>query len=237
MAQLVVALDLDDAAQARELAALCSSERVKYVKVGMQLFYSAGPGVVAMLRDQGVDVVLDLKLHDIPNTMAQAAKALARLGASYVTVHAMAGKKGLAACVDAVGEWGCRLMAVTVLTSLGQHELNSELGVPSTVAEEVARLATLAAEVGVDGIVCAAVDAPGVKSRFGERIQVMVPGVRPAWAAAPNDQVRVATPGEAAAMGADLVVVGRPVLKAPDRRRALRLLLEELKGDETGHGA
>lgn len=235
MSELVVALDVDHVDEAVNLARLCRSEGVRYVKVGMQLFYSAGAGVVGKLREEGVDVILDLKLHDIPNTMAQAARALCRLGPSHLTVHAAAGSKALAACVGAVADSGCKLLAVTVLTSTSQQVLNQELGVPGTIGDQVVRLARVALDAGISGIVCSVKDLADVKSRFHGVLQVMVPGVRPVWAIQPHDQARVATPAEARDMGADLVVVGRPVLAAEDRRKALRLLLRELKGESVTH--
>lgn len=239
MAELVIALDVDREDEALELAQLGLEEGARYVKVGMQLFYSAGPMVVRDLVARGARVVVDLKLHDIPNTMAMAARALCRLGASLITVHASAGRTALAAVAAVARECDVRLMAVTVLTSLDNEALKGELGVGEDVATHALRLATLAQTAGVHGAVCAAREVGLLKQALGQGFLTMVPGVRPVWAARPGDQARVATPAEARENGADYIVVGRPILSAVDRRQAIRLLVSEITAGngrgERGH--
>ncbi|HNT89483.1 MAG TPA: orotidine-5'-phosphate decarboxylase, partial [Candidatus Hydrogenedentes bacterium] len=179
------------------------------------------------VRDRGNRVFLDLKFHDIPNTVAHAAKAAADLGAGLCTLHASGGRKMIEAARKAVEETSTRLLAVTVLTSLTDAMLEEELGVPGTAAETVARWAKSAVEAGAHGIVCSPREIALVRAAVGPEPLVVTPGIRPAWAGQ-DDQARVMTPREAADAGADMIVVGRPILKHPNPAEAIRLIREEL---------
>jgi orotidine-5'-phosphate decarboxylase len=176
--------------------------------------------VVRRVRERGADVFLDLKLHDIPNTVAGGVRGAAAMGARLVTVHATGGLAMLRAAVDAGGS-DCGILAVTVLTSLTADEIATSWGRTSLdVGDEVLRLAELAAEAGAHGVVCSGREARGVRDRLGDRLAVLVPGVRAAGGAA-QDQARVVTPSEAAAAGATYVVIGRMVTAASDRQAAM----------------
>jgi len=227
---LVVALDLPAAGPAVELARGLRG-RVAYVKVGLELFVAEGPDLVGELVRLGHRVLLDLKLHDIPTTVARAVRAARRSGASLLTVHAGGGRAMLRAAVEAAREPGLGpvigLLGVTVLTSLDQEDL-AEAGVVGTLEDHVLRLAGLAASEGLDGVVASPAEAGAVRAAHGPGLLIVTPGVRPAWAREAGDQARVATPREAVLAGADLVVVGRPVTGAADPVVAAEQLGEEL---------
>jgi orotidine-5'-phosphate decarboxylase len=233
----IVALDFPtlDAAlgMVDELGDLC-----RFYKVGSELFTAAGPPIVAELERRGAATFLDLKLHDIPNTVRGAARSAAALGARLLTIHASGGRAMLDAAVAGAREGGtratagtadgCELLAVTVLTSLDAGQLARAWGREvGTIEAEVLRLAQLAAESGVDGIVCSGQEASAVRSRFGDQLAILVPGVRLAGGAR-QDQARVVTPRQAAASGARYIVVGRAVTGAPLPRRAMEEVLADL---------
>lgn len=228
---VIVALDLDAhsaLALARSLAG-----NVRYVKVGMTLFYSEGPAVVARLRELGFDVFVDLKLHDIPHQVEGAAREIARLGVRMFTVHASGGRAMMEAAVRGAcqGSAECGadtpdVLAVTVLTSLSEAAL-AEVGVERTPAAQAALLGGLAREAGVQGVVCSPHEAALMRGLLGPEALVVTPGVRPAGADA-GDQARVTTPAEALAAGASHLVIGRPVTAADDPASALARILEGL---------
>jgi orotidine-5'-phosphate decarboxylase len=203
-------------------------DRCRFYKVGNELFTAAGPSVVRAIRERGCDVFLDLKFHDIPNTVAGGVRNAARLGARLVTVHAAGGIPMLEAAVEAAGA-SCGVLAVTVLTSLEAADVATAWGRHDdlTVSAEVMRLAELSAVAGAHGVVCSGREAGAVHGRFGERLAVLVPGVRQAGAAA-HDQARVVTPREAADAGARYVVLGRIVTGAADRLAAMDQVLRDL---------
>ena len=217
---LIVALDYADAADALAMAGRLDPARCR-VKVGKELFTAAGPDLVRRLADGGFDVFLDLKFHDIPNTVAGACAAGAALGAWMMTVHASGGPAMLEAAKAAVGdaEDAPRLVAITVLTSLDAADLDL-VGVGATVEQQVVRLARLAQATGLDGVVCSPVELPAVVEATGTGFLKVTPGVRPAGTEA-SDQKRVATPPAAIAAGATHLVIGRPVTRAPDPLAAL----------------
>ncbi len=223
----IVALDVSTAAAALalvdELGDACG-----FYKVGNELFTAAGPDIVRQIRARGRDVFLDLKFHDIPNTVAGGVRNAAVLGARLVTVHAAGGKAMLEAAVKAAGG-ECGILAVTVLTSLEAADVAAAWGRDARLdlAVEVERLARVAAAAGSHGVVCGGREAAGIMARFGSALAVLVPGVRGAGAAT-QDQSRVVTPAEAAAAGARYVVVGRMVTAAPDRAAAFAGVLAEL---------
>ena len=226
--RLVVALDRAgfDAADAlvRDLdPALCR------LKVGKELFTSAGPACVQAWQRRGFDVFLDLKYHDIPNTVGAACRAAADLGVWMLTVHALGGRRMLEAAAAALGDTGDRplLVAVTVLTSLEDGDL-AELGIDRPVAELAPRLAGLAQACGCDGVVCSAREAADMRRLCGDPFVLVTPGIRAAGQD-DADQRRTMTPAEALRAGADYLIVGRPVTAAADPGAALRALSEELE--------
>ena len=231
----IVALDVPSLARARAivdtLGAACD-----FYKVGLQLFVAEGPPVVSWLREQAKRVFLDLKLHDIPNTVRGAARSAAAHGASLLTVHASGSSAMLAAAVEGAGAQdgtGCGVLAVTVLTSLTASDVEVAWGRPiASVEDEVVRMAGIARAAGTFGIVCAGTEAAAVQAVHGVALRVLVPGVRDAGGAA-DDQSRVVTPAQAAAAGAAYVVLGRMVTAAADPAAAYRAAVAQL-GAPTG---
>ncbi len=202
-------------------------------KVGGQLFTAEGPRAVKRLADLGFDIFLDLKFHDIPNTVAHAVAAAALLPrVRLMTLHASGGLAMMRAAREAAGTKKSRpaLLAVTVLTSFDEPALR-EIGIQGSLASQVVALARLAKTAGMDGAVCSALEAPAVRRALGPDFKILVPGVRPASAAA-NDQSRVATPGDAVRAGADYLVVGRPITAAKDPRAAALQIVSEIAGAE-----
>jgi len=226
----IVALDVPTASAAMALVGELG-DACGFYKVGNELFTAAGPSVVAAIREQGRRVFLDLKFHDIPNTVAGGVRSAAKLGASLVTVHASGGAAMLRAAADAARDagGGCRVLAVTVLTSLSAEAAAEAWGRGASldVEAEVLRLAQSAAEAGADGVVCGGSEARAVFERFDDRLSILVPGVRAAGGGS-QDQARVVTPREAAAAGARYIVVGRMVTGASDRRQAMQAVSLEL---------
>lgn len=222
---LITALDVDTQSQALDLAGSCGA--CAWFKVGFQLYTRCGPAIVEELLSRGKQVFLDLKLHDIPNTVAKAARASADLGAGLLTMHALAGKDAVAAARAAVEGTDTRLLAVTILTSHTDDTLRKELGIPESSAIAVPRLARLAVEAGAHGIVCSPLEITAVREAVGPDALIVTPGIRPAWAAA-NDQARIMTPADAAAAGADFIVVGRPITHHESPAEAVGLILGEL---------
>lgn len=195
------------------------------LKVGKEMFTLFGPQFVKALADKGFEVFLDLKFHDIPNTVARAVAAAAELGVWMVNVHATGGSKMMAAAKAALAPYGDRapkLIAVTVLTSMGEEEL-PELGVNRSGDEQVLALATLAKEAGLDGVVCSAREAAMLKANLGPSFQLVTPGIRPAGADL-GDQRRVMTPAEAIAAGSDYLVIGRPITQSEDPLATLKAI-------------
>ncbi len=211
-APIAVALDAPDLETAARWAGLVTPH-VSTVKIGLELYLRYGPGVVASIRGaSGVQVFLDLKLHDIPATVAGAARAVAKLRPEIVTVHAAAGTEVIRAAVQAAPD--TMIAGVTVLTSLGAGDLES-IGMRGPVPDAVRRLSVLAVSAGARALVCSPREVATVRSEVGSDIKLITPGVRPAGADR-NDQARVATPEEAMRAGADLLVIGRPITGAPD---------------------
>jgi orotidine-5'-phosphate decarboxylase len=226
-ATAIIALDTSTAEDALRLVDELA-DRCQFYKVGNELFTAAGPSVVRAIRERGCDVFLDLKFHDIPNTVAGGVRNAARLGARLVTVHAAGGTPMLQAAVEAGGD-SCGVLAVTVLTSLGAVDIAAAWGRDERLAisTEVMRLAELSAAAAVHGVVCSGREASSVHARFGDRLAVLVPGVRQAGVAS-HDQARVVTPLEAANAGARYAVVGRLVTAATDRLAAMDQVLRDL---------
>ncbi|MBO0805681.1 MAG: orotidine-5'-phosphate decarboxylase [Nocardiopsaceae bacterium] len=211
-APVAVALDAPDLDTAARWAGLVTPH-VSTVKIGLELYLRYGPDVVATVRGaSGVHVFLDLKLHDIPATVAGAARAVSRLRPEILTVHASAGPEMIRAAVEAAP--GTNVAAVTVLTSLGDDDLTA-VGMNGTVSDVVRRMSALAVSAGARGLVCSPHEVAAVRAEVGPDVTLITPGVRPAGSDI-NDQARVATPEEAIQSGADLLVIGRPITRAPD---------------------
>jgi orotidine-5'-phosphate decarboxylase len=224
----IVALDYptlgDAVSMVRTLGGLC-----RFYKIGSELFTAVGPAAITALRDLGCDVFLDLKFHDIPNTVRAATRTAAGQGVRLVTAHASGGRAMLEAAVEGTqGHHPCGVIAVTVLTSLTADGLGVAWGREALgVTEEVLRLAALAADAGVEGIVCGGADAAAVRSRYGDRLVLVIPGVRLPHGPT-HDQARVVTPAGAKAAGARFLVIGRAVTAAADPRAAMTAVVEDL---------
>ncbi len=225
--RLIVALDVPEAERARALASLLAG-RVGMFKVGSQLFTAAGPALVRELVEEGEKVFLDLKYHDIPNTVANAVSGACRLGVSLLDVHALGGREMMAAAAGALPAMGTRLLAITILTSHDAETLG-QIGLGGDIAETVRRLALLAKEAGLDGVVASPHEVPEIRAACGPDFLIVTPGIRPAGAAR-DDQSRAATPGTAVAAGADYIVVGRPIVGAADPVRAAEQIVAEMEG-------
>jgi orotidine-5'-phosphate decarboxylase len=227
--ELIVALDVG----ALDAAAVLVEQlypTVTLFKVGLQLFTAEGPRAVERVRQRGGEVFLDLKLHDIPNTVAGAVREAARLGAVMCTLHASGGRAMLQTAQEAVAASGSpmRLLAVTVLTSLDSRGLEEVAGSTLDLSAQVVRLASLAREAGLDGVVASPHEIGPLRAALGPSMRLVIPGIRPAWASA-EDQRRVMTPQEAALAGADYLVIGRPITAAADPAQATRRILDELQ--------
>ncbi len=226
--RLIVALDVSTAAAAQRIVAAVGDSALTY-KVGMQLYTAEGPQVVRDLVASGRRVFLDLKYHDIPNTVGAAVAEAAKLDVSMLTVHAAGTGKMLRTAVDAAkARPGLMVLAVTVLTSLDAHDLEN-IGVRGTVEDSVVRLATIALANGCHGVVASAREASTLRAELGEMFAIVTPGVRPAGTSA-GDQVRVVTPAEAIASGASHIVVGRPITEAADPAAEARAILGQISG-------
>ena len=224
-APIAVALDAPDLETAARWAALVTPH-VSTVKVGLELYLRYGPGIVASIRGaSGVRIFLDLKLHDIPATVAGAARAVARLHPDVLTVHATGGPEMVRAAVGAAPD--TMIAAVTLLTSLDLGDLES-IGVKGPLSDAVRRLAVLAVEAGARGLVCSPREVTDVRAEVGPDVTLITPGIRPAGAAA-HDQARTATPEEALRAGADLLVIGRPITSAPDPGAAAAAIAAPLR--------
>jgi orotidine-5'-phosphate decarboxylase len=225
--RIIVALDFPAAEPALALLARLDPGRCR-VKIGKELFTRSGPALVERVAATGFDVFLDLKFHDIPNTVAAACAAAADLGVWMLNVHASGGSAMLAAARARLDELQSPplLIAVTVLTSLDAADL-ADVGCPGEPAERVLQLARLAQQAGLDGVVCSPLEAAAVRSALGAGFQLVTPGVRPA-AAEHGDQKRIMTPAQAIAAGADYLVIGRPITAAADPMAALMAIESEL---------
>jgi orotidine-5'-phosphate decarboxylase len=223
--RLIVALDLPDVVRARAMVDRLAG-KVGMLKVGSQLFTAAGPDFVREIVARGEKVFLDLKYHDIPNTVAGAVSVASQLGVSLMTVHALGGAEMLQAAVGALPAMGVRLLAVTVLTSHDEESLGV-LGLTGSVADSVRRLARLALDAGADGVVASPQEVALVREACGPDFLIVTPGIRPAGSAR-ADQARAATPAAARAAGADYLVVGRPVLEASDPAAAVAAIVREI---------
>jgi len=228
MTEIYCAIDTPDLAAAERLAGDLAGT-VDGIKLGLEFFVANGPAGIERLARKGLPIFLDLKLHDIPNTVAGAVRALMPLGPRILTVHAGGGRAMLEAAVEATADAAgsrTRIVGVTVLTSLDDDDLG-RMGWAEGAQATVARLAQEAKSGGLDGIVCSPREAAAMRAEFGSDFFLVVPGIRPAWAAA-GDQKRVTTPAEAAAAGADVLVIGRPITGAERPAEAAQRIAAEL---------
>jgi orotidine-5'-phosphate decarboxylase len=231
--RLIVALDVSSSSEAQKIVSSLG-DSVQIYKVGMQLYTAQGPQVVRDLVTSGKRVFLDLKYHDIPNTVAGAVREAARLGISMLTVHASGGTKMLRAAADAAraSNLAPQVLAVTVLTSMDNNDLN-ETGVPAQLGEQVLSLAAMALKAGCSGVVSSAHEVRNLRAKLGSDFLAVTPGVRPAGAAH-GDQARVVTPMEAIAAGATHIVVGRPITAADCPGAVVEKILQEMEAVTAG---
>ncbi|OPY58002.1 MAG: Orotidine 5'-phosphate decarboxylase [Pelotomaculum sp. PtaU1.Bin035] len=230
---LIIALDVDTVEEAVNLVDGLEPYAGAF-KVGMQFYNSVGPETIRILKRKNVSVFVDLKLHDIPNTVAGAARVIARHGASILNVHAAGGSTMMRAAAEAARDEAERagvdhpqVVAVTVLTSIDQRMFNDEIGIPGAIRERVVSWAKMAKEAGLDGVVASPREITAIREACGTDFVIITPGVRPAGAVV-NDQKRTMTPGDAVRLGATYLVVGRPVIAAPDPVEAAKAILREI---------
>jgi len=234
--KIILALDVSSEREAVELVTELK-DCVGAFKIGLELFTSLGPRIIEAVKNAGAErIFFDGKFHDIPNTVAGAARAAARMGVWMMNVHASGGSAMMAAARDAAADEADKLgipapviIAVTVLTSINAETLQHELSVPVLLQNQVSHLAQLAQNAGLDGVVASPHEIAAVKDTCGPEFMVVTPGVRPAWAAT-NDQKRIMTPGDAVAGGADYIVIGRAITAADDRRLAAETIIAEIGG-------
>lgn len=225
--RIIVALDFSSEKQVLEFTSQLEPSMCK-LKVGKELFTLAGPDLVRQLVDNGFDVFLDLKFHDIPNTVARACKVATDLGVWMLNVHALGGRNMLIAAREALETSSNRplLIAVTILTSLGQEDLQ-EIGLNGTPEDNVLRLANLTKEAGLDGVVCSSREVTNLRQTQGEAFTLVTPGIRPAGSEA-GDQIRIMTPVDAIQAGSNYLVIGRPITQSADPIKTLHTINTEL---------
>ena len=229
--KIIIALDVPDTDGALRLIDSIADhgEPPALCKIGLELFTAEGPSVVKAVKARGCEVFLDLKFHDIPNTVAHAIRSAAGLGVAMTTIHAVGGPvmmEAAAKAVEASGNSDLLILAVTVLTSMDSDQLSST-GINVEPKEQVLRLVGLASKAGIGGIVCSPLEISAIRESFDEKLRIVTPGVRPIWAAA-GDQKRVMTPAEAVAAGSDWLVIGRPITASENPKEAYAKVVAEL---------
>lgn len=231
--RIIVALDFANEKDALTLVEKLDPDRCR-LKVGKELFTRCGPQLVEKLVGRSFDVFLDLKFHDIPNTVAGACRAAADLGVWMVNVHTLGGSKMMEAAREAVDKSGARplLIGVTILTSMGQEDIE-QIGLSDTPADNVKRLASLANDALLDGVVCSPMEVAMLREALPGSFNLVTPGIRPAWSEK-GDQRRITTPAEAIELGSDYLVIGRPITAAPDPMHALDRIEQELSDIKKG---
>ncbi|MGC9324961.1 MAG: orotidine-5'-phosphate decarboxylase [Desulfomonilia bacterium] len=230
--RIIFALDVGDMPSARRWVQKLRTH-VGWFKVGMELFTATGPDIISLVKEGGIKCFLDLKFHDIPNTVAGAVRSATRIGADMMTIHISGGKDMITAALDAaideskkLGRERPKLAGVSVLTSLNNQDLK-EIGIEKQPGEQAMHLAKLASAYTIDGLVCSAADLEQVRKSVPESLTLITPGIRPAWSL-PGDQKRISTPKTAIDAGADLLVIGRPISQAPDPVEAVSRIVEEM---------
>ena len=235
--KIIIALDVKNKEEARKV--LESLPEARVFKVGLELFTAEGPGMIDLVKSYGKEVFLDLKLHDIPNTVAGAVRAAVKHGVSMLTLHTSGGREMMKKAVETARETAEKenkplplLLGVTVLTSLKDDDLK-EIGFSAGTREQVLRLARLATEAGIEGLVCSPQEIDLLRAELGQEIKIITPGIRPAWAEA-QDQKRIKTPAEAIKKGADFLVIGRPITQAQPPAEAFARVVRELEAAVNG---
>jgi len=223
--KIIVALDYSNEEQALEFVSKVTPDLCK-LKIGKELFTTAGPRFVEKIVDKNFDVFLDLKFHDIPNTVMKACNAASELGVWMVNVHALGGKTMMQAAKEGVSNSSTKLIAVTILTSMGQEDL-SQIGIQSPVQDQVVNLASLAHESGLDGVVCSAKEVSILRQQLNEEFLLVTPGIRPTGKES-SDQKRVMTPSEAINAGSSYLVIGRPITQSDSPIQTLEDILTEI---------
>lgn len=233
--RIILALDVPSYDEAVEIIERFK-DPISTFKVGSELYTSAGPRIVEKIHSLGKNIFLDLKFHDIPNTVAKSAVAAARLGVSIFNVHALGGFEMMKRASDSLSKYAIehnldrpRMIGVTILTSMDQKTMQDELGIALRMSAQVKHLAGMAKRAGLDGVVASAEDAPMIREKFGNDFLIITPGIRPSWAP-PDDQKRSYTPKEACRRGADYLVIGRAITAQPHPVNALKRIEDELKG-------
>ncbi len=225
----VIALDFPSFEAVKEFLSLFPAEESLYLKVGMELYYATGPEIVSYLKDLGHSVFLDLKLHDIPNTVKSAMKVLSQLGVDMINVHAAGGVEMMKAAREGLGK-EAKLIAVTQLTSTSEEQMRDFQNIQTSLQESVIHYAKKTAEAGLDGVVCSAQEVQLIKQATNPDFICLTPGIRPAGAAV-GDQKRVMTPADAYQIGSDYIVVGRPITQAEDPVAAYHAIKDEWNQD------
>ncbi len=231
--QLIVALDVENLDAAKRLVTRLSDD-VKWFKIGKQLFTAVGPASVKLLHDGKKNIFLDLKFHDIPNTVAGAVASATKIGANIINMHASGGLEMMRTAAESAEKQASELgipkptlLGVTILTSVDEVNFQRDFGTQRRLADQVAYLAELSQKAGLDGVVASPLEIELIRKVCGDDFVILTPGVRPAWADS-NDQQRVMTPAEAIDAGADYIVVGRPITAADNPREAARVILQEI---------
>ena len=228
-ARPVIALDFPSFEVVKKFLAQFPAEESLYLKVGMELYYATGPEIVSYLKDLGHSVFLDLKLHDIPNTVKSAMKVLSHLGVDMTNVHAAGGVEMMKAAREGLGK-EAKLIAVTQLTSTSEEQMRDFQNIQTSLQESVVHYAKKTAEAGLDGVVCSAQEVKLIKEATSQDFICLTPGIRPSGAAV-GDQKRVMTPADAYEIGSDYIVVGRPITQAPDPVAAYHAIKDEWTQD------
>lgn len=221
----IIALDFSSFEEVKNFLSLFPADEKLYVKIGMELYYAEGPEVVTHVKKLGHSVFLDLKLHDIPNTVESAMCVLARLGVDMTNVHAAGGVEMMKAARRGLGQ-GPKLIAVTQLTSTSEEQMKDYQNIQTSLEESVLHYATRTYEAGLDGVVCSAHEVKGIKERVNTDFVCLTPGIRPSGSAV-GDQKRVMTPKDARAIGSDYIVVGRPITQAENPVEAYKMIKAE----------
>jgi orotidine-5'-phosphate decarboxylase len=224
--KIIVALDVATKGKALDLVEELRDE-ISFFKIGLQLYTAEGPEIVRAVLATGSKVWLDLKLHDIPNTVAKAVESASHLGVQMLTIHLSGGSEMIRAAIGARTN-DIMILGVTVLTSATEQTLR-EIGIIDKLDDQVLRLARLGVEAGIDGVVASSHELKKLRTEFGDKIKIVVPGVRPSWSEA-GDQKRVMTPREAIETGADYLVIGRPIIAHTHPREAVARILEDIAG-------
>lgn len=231
----IIALDFASKAQIEQFLAKFPADESLFVKIGMELFYQEGPAIVQFLKEQGHDIFLDLKLHDIPNTVEKAMKGIAKLGVKLTNVHAAGGIQMMQAALKGLTEGSNgevpMLIAVTQLTSTSQEQMNQEQKIPGDLLASVINYAECSQQAGLAGVVCSALEASAIHQATSDDFVCLTPGIRPSGSQV-GDQKRVVTPALAKAYGANFIVVGRPITQAENPYEAYQAIKKEWNGEE-----